>query len=99
VDKLTVVTIKSYSLSFFDPWFGGKRPNSFSVSAFYSKQTDINSRYYSSLYSNSYYNNMYSGYGGYGNYDYANTKNMYDKSKSIQMFGLSGRLGKAFKMA
>ena len=31
---------QSYSLSFFDPWFGGKRPNSFSVSAFYSVQTD-----------------------------------------------------------
>ena len=27
---------QSYSVSFMDPWFGGKRPNSFSVSAFYS---------------------------------------------------------------
>ena len=44
---------QSYSLSFFDPWFGGKRPTSLSVSAFYSKQTDINSSYYNS----SYYNN------------------------------------------
>ena len=34
---------QSYSVSFFDPWFGGKRPNSFSVSAFYSVQTDISS--------------------------------------------------------
>ena len=36
---------QSYSLSFFDPWFGGKRPNSFSVSAYYSRQTDISSNY------------------------------------------------------
>ena len=34
---------QSYSISFFDPWFGGKRPNSFSISAFYSRQTDISS--------------------------------------------------------
>ena len=27
---------QSYSVSFLDPWFGGKRPNSLSVSAFYS---------------------------------------------------------------
>ena len=37
---------QSYSISFYDPWFGGKRPNAFSLSAFYSVQTDISSRYY-----------------------------------------------------
>ncbi len=53
---------QSYSISFMDPWFGGKRPNSLSVSAYYSKQTGM-----SSTYNNSYYNSMYSGYyGGYG---------------------------------
>ena len=55
---------QSYSISFFDPWFGGKRPNSFSISAFYSRQTDISSRYYNDSYYNNYYNSMYSGYGG-----------------------------------
>ena len=55
---------QSYSVSFFDPWFGGKRPNSFSVSAFYSIQTDISSNYYNSAYMNNYYN-YYSGYGNY----------------------------------
>ena len=45
---------QSYSVSFFDPWFGGKRPNSFSVSAFYSVQTDISSNYYNSAYMNNY---------------------------------------------
>ncbi|MCF0159141.1 MAG: BamA/TamA family outer membrane protein, partial [Veillonella sp.] len=28
---------QAYSISFVDPWFGGKRPNSLSVSAFYSR--------------------------------------------------------------
>ena len=54
---------QSYSVSFLDPWFGGKRPNSLSVSAFYSRQTGINSSYYNTLYQNgmyNYYNNYYS---------------------------------------
>ena len=58
---------QSYSVSFFDPWFGGKRPNSFSVSAFYSIQTDVSSQYYNSAYMNNYYN-MLSGYGYYGGF-------------------------------
>ncbi|WP_321333634.1 outer membrane protein assembly factor BamA [uncultured Bacteroides sp.] len=78
---------QSYSVSFFDPWFGGKRPNSFSVSAFYSVQTDISSSYYNSSYLTNYYNNSYnSGYNDYSNY--------YDPSKSIKMFGLSVGWGK-----
>lgn len=47
---------QSYSVSFLDPWFGGKRPNSLSVSAFYSRQTGINSSYYNTLYQNGMYN-------------------------------------------
>ena len=43
---------QSYSISFLDPWFGGKRPNSLSVSAFYSVQTDVSSQYYNSAYMN-----------------------------------------------
>jgi outer membrane protein insertion porin family len=30
--------LQSYNISFTDPWFGGKKPNSFTVSAFYSVQ-------------------------------------------------------------
>ena len=89
---------QSYSVSFFDPWFGGKRPNSFSVSAFYSRQTDISDRYYNSAYMNNYYNSMY--YGGYGAYNYGNTnsyENYYDPDKSIQMWGLSVGWGKRLK--
>lgn len=91
---------QSYSISFFDPWFGGKRPNSFSISAFYSRQTDISSRYYNDSYYNNYYNSMYSGYGGYGMYNhgnYNNYENYYDPDKSIQMWGLSVGWGKRLK--
>lgn len=91
---------QSYSVSFFDPWFGGKRPNSFSVSAFYSRQTAISDSYYSSNYMSSLYNNYYSGYGGYGSYgynNYSNYENYYDPDKSIQMYGVSVGWGKRLK--
>ncbi len=88
---------QQYSISFFDPWFGGKRPNSFSLSAFFSVQTDISSRYYNSSYYNNYYNSYYSGLGGYGMYNYGNYnnyENYYDPDKSIKMWGLSAGWGK-----
>ena len=87
---------QSYSISFFDPWFGGKRPNSFSVSAFYSIQTDISSNYYNSAYMNNYYN-YYSGYGNYyGGYN-NNYESFYDPDKSIQMYGASIGWGKRLR--
>ena len=88
---------QSYSISFFDPWFGGKRPNSFSVSAFYSRQTDISSRYYNDSYYNNYYNSIYGGYGMYNYGNYNNYENYYDPDKSIQMWGLSIGWGKRLK--
>ena len=88
---------QSYSVSFFDPWFGGKRPNSFSVSAFYSIQTDISSNYYNSAYMDNYYNYLYgmnNYYGGsYGN----NYESFYDPDKSIQMYGASIGWGKRLR--
>ena len=87
---------QSYSVSFYDPWFGGKRPNAFSVSAFYSRQTDISSRYYNSAYMNSYYSGMY-GYGMYNYGNYNNYENYYDPDKSIQMYGLAVMFGKRLK--
>ena len=89
---------QAYSVSFFDPWFGGKRPNSFTVSAFYSRQTGINSSYYNSNYTNYMYNYGY-GYGyGYGNnYGYGNSytyENSYDPNKYLQMGGLTVGFGK-----
>ena len=62
---------QAYSVSFLDPWFGGKRPNSLSVSAYYSRQTGVNSSYYNSRWQNPY---AY-GYGGYGyGYGYGDRK-------------------------
>ncbi len=84
---------QSYSISFYDPWCGGKRPNSLSVSAFYSRQTDVSSSYYNSNYYNSYYSMLY-GYGNYNSSYYNNYSSYYDPDKYIQLFGLSIGWGK-----
>ncbi len=83
---------QSYNISFLDPWFGGKRPNSFSVNGFYALQTGINNNYYNSAYYNNYYNYMY-GYGNYNNY-YNNYESYYDPDKYLRMYGLSVGWGK-----
>jgi len=98
---------QAYSISFLDPWFGGKRPNTFSVSAYFSKQTDISSNYLSNYGYGGYpyYGYGYGGYGygyGYGNYGYGYGNPYYqdmyeyalDPDKSIMMFGLSAGYGK-----
>lgn len=53
---------QSYSLSFTEPWVGGKRPNSLSFSVYHSLQTGVSSNAWNSF--NSGYG--YGGYGGYG---------------------------------
>lgn len=87
---------QSYSISFLDAWFGGKRPNTFSVSAYFSRQTGVNSSYYNSNYYNNYYayglgtswNNNNSNY--YNNaYEYS-----YDPNKVLQMAGITVGFGK-----
>ena len=89
---------KYYSISFMDPWFGGKRPNTLSVGAYFSYQTDINSNYYGNYYNPYLYGYGY-GYGGYG-YGYGYGSNgydytaLYDLNKSIQMLGVSIGYGK-----
>lgn len=87
---------QSYSVSFMDPWFGGKRPNSFSVSTFFSKQTDVSSQYYNSAYMNNYYNYL-SGFGNYSGGYYDNYESYYDPDKSIKMFGVSVGWGKRLR--
>lgn len=88
---------QAYSISFLDPWFGGKRPNSLSVSAYYSRQTGINSSYYNTNWTNPY---LYGGYGyGYGynsSSDYYQTsiENAYDPNKVLQMAGVTVGFGK-----
>ncbi len=63
----------SVSMSFLEPWLGGKRPNSLSVSVYYAAQSRVSKRYqkmYESMYnsiSNMYYDPY--GYGNYGYYD------------------------------
>ncbi len=91
---------QSYSVSFLDPWFGGKRPNSLSVSAYYSRQTGVNSSYYNSQWSNPWlYNNYGYGYGyGYGSDYYQNSiNNAYDPNKVLQMVGVTVGLGKRLR--
>lgn len=95
---------QSYSISFLDPWFGGKRPNTFSASAFYSKMTGIHERYYNQQlerYSPYMYNSYggyggYGGYGRYGGYDGGSGlyESAYDPDKYMQMFGLNIGFGK-----
>lgn len=81
---------QSYNISFFDPWLGRKRPNSFSVSAFMSMQTDVADSYYNSAYYNNYANYLY-GYGNYNGYGYGynNVSSYYDPDKHIKMYGIS----------
>ncbi|MDE6328395.1 MAG: BamA/TamA family outer membrane protein [Duncaniella sp.] len=86
---------QAYSISFLDPWFGGKRPNSLSVSAYYSRQTGVNSSYYNNRYMSNY---MYS-YGGLyntGYNDYYNSaiEDAYDPNKYLQMLGVNVGFGK-----
>lgn len=81
---------QSYSISFFDPWFGGKRPNALSFSVDYSRSTGINSSFYNNSWmNNGYYNSLYYG----GSYNYNNTgyyyQNAYDPNKVLQMAGVS----------
>jgi outer membrane protein insertion porin family len=81
---------QSYSFSFTEPWLGGKKPNSFTFSVYYSKQTSGNQAYnytgnyggggYGSQYGSQYgggYGSQYgSGYGNYNPYDYEITEKM-----------------------
>ncbi|WP_235208322.1 BamA/OMP85 family outer membrane protein [Saccharicrinis fermentans] len=81
---------QSYSFSFTEPWLGGKRPNSLTVSAYRSIQSSVSDSYYSNY--NSYFSS--GSYGGYGNtYGYS----QYDASdfdQHMKIFGISVGFGK-----
>ncbi|MDE5653534.1 MAG: outer membrane protein assembly factor BamA [Muribaculaceae bacterium] len=84
---------QSYSISFFDPWLGGKRPNSLSVSLDYSRSTGINNAYYTNAWSTAYQNALYY-QGSYGtNYSTYALQNAYDPNKVLQMAGVSVGFG------
>ncbi len=87
---------QAYSVSYVNPWCGGKRPNQLSVSAFYSKQTDVSDNYYNSAYYQNYYNNYLYGYGsGYGNSSFY--ENYSDPDKFVKILGASIGWGKRLR--
>ena len=85
----------SYSANYSTGWFGGKRPNSFNVGVYYSKQSDVSSNYYNSAYMNNMYNYMY-GYGSY-NSSYYNYDSFLDDDKFVKLLGISVGWGKRLR--
>ena len=85
----------SYSANYSTGWFGGKRPNSFNVGVYYSKQSDVSSNYYNSAYMNNMYNYMY-GYGSY-NSGYYNYDSFLDDDKFVKLLGISVGWGKRLR--
>ena len=90
---------QAYSLSFLDPWFGGKRPNSLQVSAYYSRQTGVNSSYYNNRWANSmmYNYGLYPGSGLSSDYYQNSYQASYDPNKVLQMVGINVGFGKRLK--
>ncbi len=87
----------SASLSFLEPWLGGKRPNSLSVNVFFASQSGYSQRYqqaYNQLV-NSYSNYYYA----YGNSDYYQQLAEMESDKDIYMrtFGVSVGYGKRLR--
>lgn len=87
---------QNFSISFFEPWLGGKRPNSLSASIYYAVQTGLSERFRNALNSSM---NQYYGYGyGYNNsltgsgYTYE-----YDSSTRMLTFGASVGIGTRLK--
>jgi outer membrane protein insertion porin family len=68
---------QQFSISFMEPWLGGRKPVGFSLSAYYSRQTSAYNPYYDS----------YSAYGSYGGYPYYYYNN--DSNESMQVMGMS----------
>jgi outer membrane protein insertion porin family len=85
----------SFSLSFLEPWLGGKRPNSLSTSISFTRMSGVNSDYSQVQNMSSYYNpygGMY-GYSGGSNMYGSRYNNSYmlsmDPDKYFQTFGFS----------
>ncbi len=87
----------SASLSFLEPWLGGKRPNSLSASIFFSSQTGYSNRYYQA------YNNLYNTYSsyyynsGYSDYYQQLQEAEADPDKFLRTFGVAIGYGKRLK--
>lgn len=84
----------SVSLSFMEPWLGGKRPNQLNFSAWFSSQTGYSDRYYQA------YQDLYSTY--YSSYYYTGNSDYYqqlqeseaDPDKFLRTVGVSLGYGK-----
>lgn len=84
---------QSYAISFFDPWIGGSRPNSLSVSADFSRSTGINNNFFNNTWSNAYQYAMWNTYTyNMNNSTYA-YQNAYDPNKVLQTAGVSVGFG------
>ena len=86
----------SLSANYGTNWFGGKRPNSFNVGAFYSKQSDISSYYRNNSFYNNYYMYNYYGYGSYNTNSF-NYDSMLDDDKTMRVFGANVSWGKRLR--
>ena len=84
---------QSYNASYSTNWLGGKRPIQFSVGMYYSKQTDVSSRFYNQGYLQNYYNYYY----GSGSYGYNNYENYYDPNTYVKMLGVNIGWGKRLR--
>ena len=87
----------SASISFLEPWLGGKRPNSLSASIYFANQTGYSARYqraYQNLY-NTYSNYYY--YSGNSNYYQQLAESEADKDKYLRTFGVSLGYGKRLR--
>ena len=84
----------SASISFLEPWLGGKRPNSLSASIFFAAQSGYSDRYYQAY--ENLYNNYYYSYAYSGNSDYLQQlqESEYDPEKYLRTFGVSLGYGK-----
>jgi len=86
----------SASMSFMEPWLGGKRPNSLSASIYFASQTGYSQRYinaYNSLYSS--YSSYYYSYGsGYSDYYQQLQEQEADPDQYLRTFGASIGYGK-----
>ena len=84
----------SASISFLEPWLGGKRPNSLSASIFFASQSGYSDRYYQAY--ENLYNNYYYSYAYSGNSDYLQQlqESEYDPEKYLRTFGVSIGYGK-----
>lgn len=84
---------QSYSLSFYDPWIGGNRPNSLAVSVDFSRSTGINSQFYNDVWQNAYQSAIYNAYSYNTNYSSYAIQNAYDPNKVLQLAGVTVGFG------